>query len=207
MTNALISLLTPLFLASAAPDDALQARARIEGSLEPGATARLVVKIDVKDGWSMSKAGIPNAIVQVDVPKSAVMIGERASTKKELSKAGFIRHPEERFADGNKTTFEFKLMSPPDANDRFAVNILAYVSPPDGSDAWFVRRRIALPVADGAKSVNVAATRSDWGVGDELQLGDKAPLLKLPRADGTLIDLGQHLGKRNILITTYRAFW
>ena len=199
--------LIPLCLASTPPVDVLRASARVDGVLTVGAKARLVVEIDIKEGWSVGKAGIPNAILQIDVPKCATLLGDRAKTRKELSKTGFLRLPEERMADGETTAFEFELKSAPADDDRFAVNVLAYVSPPDASDAWFVRQRISLPLRNHAESTSVSTKTSHWGIGDELQLGDKAPRLTLPKADGTLVDLGEHLGKKNIVITTYRAFW
>ena len=193
--------------ASTPPDDVFRASARIDGKIEQGAAARLIVDIDVKPGWSIAKAGVANAIIQVDAPSCVTLVGERAKTKKQLAKAGFIRRPEERLAEGRSTEFDFKQLSPCDGNDEITINILAYLSPPGGADAWFIRRRIALPVETGAKSHAVDATRSDWGVGDELQLGNKASLMKLPKADGTLVDLARDLGKKNIVITTYRAYW
>lgn len=196
-----------LLTASTPPDDVFRASAHIEGKIEQGETARLIVDVAVKPGWSIEKAGVSNAIIQVDVPSCVKLLGERAKTKKQLARAGFIRSPEERLADGPTTEFEFEPTAPCHDDEPFEINILAYVSPPDGSDAWFVRRRIALPIKRGATSHEVDASKSDWGIGKELQIGDKAPLMKLPRADGTMIDLARDLGKRNIVITTYRAYW
>lgn len=207
MFSPALAALLPLCLASAPPTDVLTASARFDGPLTVGAKARLIVEIDMKEGWQIDKAGIPNAIIQIDAPSCVKVIGERATDKKALSKTGFMRHPEERLARDRATAFEFELQSPPADDDRFAVNILAYVSPPDDSDAWYVRRRIALSLKEGAKSSSIDAKTSDWGVGDELQLGDKLPRLKLPKADGSIVDLGEQLGKKNVVITTYRAHW
>ncbi len=196
-----------LLLTSTAPADVLSATATIKGELKPGASARLVVEIKTKEGWSLTNAGIPNAIIQMDTPACAELKGERAKSKKQLSRTGFMRHPDERLAEGPATTFEFELKKAPGPDDHFFINVLAYASPPDGADAWFIRRRIAIPVRESAVSSIVDASPSDWGVDNDLQLGDKAPLMKLPKADGTLVDLAEHLGKKNIVITTYRAHW
>ena len=40
-----------------------------------------------------------------------------------------------------------------------------------------------------------------------LKIGDKAPAFNLPRPDGTAFDVSQWLGKKNVIVTTYRAFW
>ncbi|MCB9858744.1 MAG: hypothetical protein H6818_23950 [Phycisphaerales bacterium] len=207
MFNSALAALLPLCLASAPPADVIRSSARLDGPLKVGATTRLVVEIDMKDGWSINKAGIPNAIIQIDAPTCVTMIGERAKDKTELSRTGFMKHPEERMADGRTTAFEFELRAPPAQDDQFEVNVLAYVSPPDKSDAWYVRQRLAISLKDGAQSSSIDAKTSDWGVGDELQLGDQLPRLKLPKADGTLVDLAAQLGKKNIVITTYRAYW
>ena len=42
---------------------------------------------------------------------------------------------------------------------------------------------------------------------DVLQIGDRADAFTLARADGTTISLADYKGKKNVLITTYRAFW
>ncbi|MCA9254894.1 MAG: hypothetical protein KDA33_04625 [Phycisphaerales bacterium] len=194
-------------IASAPPAETLRASARLEGSLAEGATARLVVRIDVNEGWTLGDAGLPNAVIQVDAPACARVVGERARDAKALSKSGFLRLPEERMADGAETAFEFRLNSAPGADDSFGINVLAYVSPPDGADAWFVRQRIAIPLRKDARSTPANAVTSRWSGDDGLQLGEKPELMKLPRADGSLVDLGEHLGRKNIVITTYRAFW
>ncbi|HPF38013.1 MAG TPA: hypothetical protein P5081_22900 [Phycisphaerae bacterium] len=199
--------LTSASLASAPPADTLRTTARLEGPLAKGATARLVVRIDVKDGWTLGDAGLPNAVIQLDAPACARVVGDRANDAKALSKAGFLRLPEERMADGAETVFEFTLSAAPGADDSFAVNVLAYASPPGGADAWFIRQRISIPLRDDTRSVSANAAMSRWSGDDGLQLGDKPKLMKLPRADGSLVDLAEHLGKKNIVITTYRAFW
>ena len=84
--------------------------------------------------------------------------------------------------------------------------MLAYLTSKDGG-AWFVRRRFALPLEPGAVARSVPATRSDWGESDLLQLGDQAPDFELPRADGTTVALSSFKGRKNVVITTYRAFW
>lgn len=207
MTQTPVVILLAFLAGSSPPDDVLRARAHIDGRIERGSTAQLVVEIDVKDGWSIDKAGVTNAIVQAEVPDCVRLVGERAKTIKALARAGFIRGPEEQLAESSRTVFPFEVTSDCGQSDQFAINVLGYVSPPDGADAWFVRRRLMVAVADKAISHEADASTSNWGVGRELQLGEKAPLMALPRADGTMVDLDQQLGKKNIVITTYRAYW
>ena len=67
------------------------------------------------------------------------------------------------------------------------------------------RRR---PVAAYARAKEADRNASDWGENKRrLQLGDKAALFELPRADGSTVPLAQYLGRKNVLVTTYRAFW
>ena len=54
---------------------------------------------------------------------------------------------------------------------------------------------------------DVQASTSDWGVEEGVQIGQKAPAFVLPRADGTTLDLREYGAGRNVIVTTYRAFW
>ena len=64
-----------------------------------------------------------------------------------------------------------------------------------------------LPLEPGATATEGSANESDWGKGDFLKIGDKAEPFELPRADGSTLSLGEYLGKKNVIVTTYRAFW
>ena len=74
--------------------------------------------------------------------------------------------------------------------------------------SWRFAQRFELPLEPGVEAEEVAADESSWGVDEELlQIGDKAVDFELPRADGTTVKLSDYLGKKNIIVTTYRAFW
>ncbi len=48
---------------------------------------------------------------------------------------------------------------------------------------------------------------SKWGKNQLLKIGDKAAAFMLPRADGEKVGLKQYRGKKNVIVTTYRAHW
>jgi hypothetical protein len=64
-----------------------------------------------------------------------------------------------------------------------------------------------LPLKPYAKGKAVGAAPSTWGWHKSLQLGDPATPFTLPRADGTKVNLADYRGKKNVIVTTYRAFW
>ena len=73
---------------------------------------------------------------------------------------------------------------------------------------FFYRKRLELPVKAGADAVEGDSTDSTWGADEELlDIGDKATPFVLPRADGSEFDLQSVLGRKNIIVTTYRAHW
>jgi peroxiredoxin len=54
--------------------------------------------------------------------------------------------------------------------------------------------------------LEVAPTRSEWGQTQTLQIGDKAEKFALP-SKGSKVSLKKYLGKKNVIVNTYRAFW
>lgn len=202
-------LLFPLLLSAAdLPKDVISVSARIEAdSLEVGKEYEIAVDVQMKDGWSASDSGIPNAILQIKVPRSIQLDGKVLETQQELSQNEFLRAPFERLIKQNPTRIRFKLLREPKQNDYLRFNVLAYVHSSDGDDHWFARRRYRMRIEPGATASRVSTKRSSWGVGKELQLEDEAVPFDLPRADGTTVSLKRYLGKKNIIVTTYRAFW
>ena len=99
-------------------------------------------------------------------------------------------------------------MAEPAPDERFGLNLLGYVSTRPGEDDAFLRRRLELAVAPGAAGETVSAENSHWGADEGLlNIGDRAALFDLPRADGSRVALEQFLGDKNIVVTTYRAHW
>jgi len=191
---------------TAPPEDVIKMDMRIDSAeRKVGESMRLFVTVDLKEGWTGSAGKVPNFILQVDAPACVEMKGPRLEGVRNLSRNGFLRPPEEKMMEGRETSFEFKLTKAPGADDRFAVNLIGYATDAEQTDVWYVRRRMAL--AKGATATRIDESPSKWGIGNELELGDKAVPFKLPQADGTNVDLSQYLGKKNIIVSTYRAFW
>jgi hypothetical protein len=196
-----VTFLAVLLSASGPPADVLQVSARLEAEkLQVGEEYGLVVEVRVKEGWSASKAGIPKPMIQIRFPKSAQTSEHVLREQRDLQK------PFEQLVEGDSLRYEFKLKRRPSDGDHFAFNVLAYVSR-DGDDKWFVRKRYELPLAVGAAAKEISADESAWGRSRELQIGDKARLFKLPRADGSKLVLRKYIGEKNVIVTTYRAHW
>lgn len=186
--------------------DRVSVSARIDADkLIVGQEAIILVNVDLRDGLSASDAGIPAPLLQIQVPRSVRLSGKHLTKYRELSRNEFLQAPFERMIEASPLEVGFKLLRKPRPDDVIHLNVLAYVS--DGEDVRFVRRRVAVKLEAGAVAEAVDATRSDWGTGDLLQIGSKAAGFELPRADGSTVSLGQFLGKKNVVVTTYRAFW
>ncbi|MCH7884194.1 MAG: hypothetical protein IIC01_03000 [Planctomycetes bacterium] len=203
-----ILILMPLLLGSTPPsNDQVTINARIEADrLEVGQEYEIVLDVRFKANHSASEAGMPAPILQIQVPPSVRLSGKVLSSHKELSRNEFLHAPFERLMKDAPTRVPFTLVHEPAPEDQFSLNVLAYVS--NGKGTSFVRRRLTLPVRASATAKEADPNTSDWGVNERLlQLGDKAALFKLPRADGSTVSLDQYLGKKNVVVTTYRAFW
>ncbi len=203
-------ILLPLLLVSGGgiPDDAFVVTATLASdALEVGDEYAVEIKVTLKDGWSASDSGIPKPMLQIEPPKCLKLSGKVLKDFRELSRNEFLREPYERLIKVGKSTVKFKLTRKPRANERIALNVLAYVSDESNSNAHYVRRRLLLPIKPNAVAEAGDAAESTWGVVKTLQIGDKAKLFSLPQADGKRIKLRNYLGKKNILITTYRAYW
>lgn len=202
-----VSLLPWLVAAGPLPDDVVTVSARIEAeSLSVGQTYEIILDVKFKDGWSGRRAGIKAPILQIDVPPSVKLIGKVLKTYRELSRNEFLQEPFERLAKKRRERISFELIKKPKRGEKFGLSILSYASE-SPNDAWFIRRRLSLPVAAKATSQPDSSTKSQWGEEDLLQIGDEAPNFELPRADGTTVTLAQFRGKKNVLLSTYRAHW
>lgn len=198
----------PLVWAASIPDDVLTVSASIPAeTLDVGGEYEIVLSVKIREGWTATKSGVPAPIVQVDVPASATLVGTVLTDQKELSRTDYLRAPFERLVEEDPTRIKFRLSNAPGADESFGLNVLAYVSTGQRGSDRFVRRRIRVPLAPKAQGVVVSPNSSEWGVIDTLQLGAKAVPFTLPRADGTKLNLSDFIGKKNVIVTTYRAFW
>jgi hypothetical protein len=192
-----------------------QAGVQIEAQLGPdalevGGTYNILVSVTFDEGVTASKAGAPALFLQLDVPPSVQLTGPYYETHRDLARNEFLQMPFERLLEEDVTKVPFELALEPTEGEFIALNVVGYVRSVEKPKGYFLRRRLRLDLKAGAQST--AATgkrRSGWGLDtDALQIGDKASAFKLPKVDGSgLIDLSEHLGKRNVIVTTYRAFW
>ena len=140
------------------------------------------------------------------MPEGVTLEGKVLEAHRPLSRNGFLMAPYERMLEPGAN--EVKLATTGDDAGPIAVNVVAYLRRGETGPARFVRQRIEVPARAGATGTPADARTTTWG--DDragLQVGDKAAPFSWPRADGTTVSLADHLGKRNILLTTYRAFW
>ena len=59
--------------------------------------------------------------------------------------------------------------------------------------------------SDALRELTSAGVNADLRA--ELKVGDPAPDFELPAHDGSMVKLSDHLGKSNVIVTTYRAHW
>jgi len=197
-------LLAGLAILAGPPEDAITLSARIEArELAVGQEYEAVLAFAFREGWS--GAGISAPILQIDVPKGLELTGPVLTEYADLAKNEFLQAPFERLLKASPTRIGFRIVKEPAAGATLYLNVLAYAG--EGDDAWFLRRRVALPIVPGATAAAVPADRSDWGVEKVLQIGDRAAPFTLPRADESKVSLEKLRGKKNVLVTTYRAHW
>jgi len=191
------------------PQDVLSVTASLDASsLEVGGRYRVLVSVKVDEGWSTTISQVPKPILQIQVPACASLEGKVLETYKELSRVSFLRMPFERVLGGGSESVAFELTSEPKAGDAFAFNVVAFVSRDPETSSWFVRRRVLVDIVPGARGKADASGESSWGADPKLlQIGKHVEPFELPRADGSIFRLADHLGKRPVLVTTYRAFW
>ena len=177
-------------------------------SLVVGQEYSIQLTVSLAEGWSASTAGIPKPILQIDAPESVQLSGTVLSGHRELSRNEFLQAPYERMIEVGSNVVQFTLESDPDESDSVGLNIIAYIRHGEDEDAFFVRQRLQLPLHPGAQAQSGDPSISDWGgESSGLQIGDHAKSFTLPRADDSAVTLDDYLGKTNIILTTYRAFW
>ncbi|MFQ5489795.1 MAG: hypothetical protein ACE5GE_03640 [Phycisphaerae bacterium] len=197
-----------LFLLAGPPSDLIEVSARIEtDQLEVGTNFDIELTLETKSGFSATAAGLPAPILQIDLPNCVKLEGHEITDYRQLARNEFLHEPYERLVNDSPLIIPCKLLEKPQRKDHIALNILAYVSPGAGDQAHFVRQRHLLRVKPRAKARQRKAVNSDWGALDVLQIGDTAPTFTLQSLTGSEVSLDSYLGKKNIIVTTYRAFW
>ncbi len=176
-------------------------------SLTVGGEYSVLIDVFWPEGVAANEVGMPAPIVQFDVPDSVKLGGRYLTTYRELAGNEFLQEPYEHLLEENPARFPFELVSEPKPGETLGINFLAYVQDADGED-HFVRRRYELPLEGGAFAELGDPSVTTWGDdAAQLNVGDEALPFVLPRADGSTLALEDVLGKKNIIITTYRAYW
>ncbi len=198
-----------ILFVSQPPGDVLSISATLDADeLTVGSNYEIVLKVEIKEGWSAAAAGVPAPLVQIDVPPSVELSGKVLTSQRELRRNEYLQAPFERLLKSEEEHIGFSLVKAPGAKEQIALNIMAYVSQDPTVDSFFIRRRFTLDVKPRAQAVGVVAAQSDWGIDKHLlQIGDPAEDFSLPKAFDPPIGLGNYLGQKNIIVTTYRAHW
>lgn len=205
MTVIVMTWLLPV-LACGMPDESVQFSAKIQADeIRRGGSYHVAVDVAFADGVSPGDAGIPAPILQIDAPACVRLSGREVKTYRQLAENEFLQEPYERLVTKDRTRVRFRVTRDPQETDRLYLNLLAYVDGPDGQR--FVRRRLEVPLTPGAEGRSVPPTASRWGTEDLLQIGDEAPDFSLPKGDGSTVTLSKFRGKKNVIVTTYRAHW
>ncbi len=175
-------------------------------SLEVGRTYEIQIEYSLGSEVLASGAGSPAPFLQIDVPASVELTGPYYTEYKELAQNEFLQMPFERLLEENPARISFKLIAEPTPEERIGLNVIAYTK--NKGEAYFLRRRLEQPLTPFADSEAGDPENSSWGKDETLlQIGDPVAPFVLPRADGTQVSLKDYVGKKNIVVTTYRAFW
>lgn len=198
-----------ILFVSQPPGDVLRISATLDAEeLSVGSHYEIVLKVEIKEGWSAAAAGVPAPLVQIEVPPSVELSGKVLTAQRELSKNEYLQAPFERLLKSEEEHIGFSLVTAPGAKEQIVLNIMAYVSQDPTVDSFFIRRRFALDVKPRALAVGVVGVTSNWGIDKHLlQIGDPAEDFSLPKAFDPPIGLGNYLGQKNIIVMTYRAHW
>lgn len=190
------------------PNDSVMPSAAIAAeTLTVGEEYEVALTVQLGSDVSVDAAGIPQMLLQIDRPKCVRLLGKEVRTLEELTKNEFLEAPYERLIEAGETTIGFKLVREPKEGDAFALNILAYTGGENGEDHHFVRQRLTLPILPHSVGTMVSEPASNWGRNKTLQIGKKATSFSLPTAAGETVSLRKYRGKKNVIVTTYRAHW
>ena len=175
--------------------------------LKVGQTYEILIELSVEKGLSVSASGIPAPLLQIDTPPSVELVGKVITEYNELALNEFLQAPYERILKELPAKVEFKLIGEPSDGESIGLIFTGYVSSEDGKKE-FLRRRLELPVQAAVSAQMGDSRNSHWGTDPQaIKIGDLAPDFSLPRIDGSELSLSHYLGDKNILLTTYRAYW
>lgn len=188
------------------PEGAARIKAEMgKRPLTVGSQSSFSVAATFAPGLSATEAGVPHPIVQFDVPKGVELTGPKPEDFRAFAKDEFLSKPYEMLLDRRRQAVRFKVTQEMAEHATIGINLIAYVK--DGDETEFVRRRAELPLVPGAVAEQVEARTSQWGDFPTLQVGDEAPDFSLPQSTGEKVTLSDFRGKKNVVVTTYRAHW
>ena len=184
-----------------APKDVVTFSASLSAErIEVGQTYTIDVVARPNPGYHLAGPPVP-LLLQMDVPASIEL------TPAKVKKGEHIRAPYEVTVEDGRRQVEFRVKSPLGPDDAVLINLVGYVETTAKDQAWLVRRRGRVAIRPGATLIPERADRNDWHDTANLTIGARAVPFKLPDKDGRIYDLEQHLGRKNIILITYRAFW
>ncbi len=194
----------------AADDPEVVVRARLDGALEVGKPAALVVEVVLADGTRADRAGLPAPLLQIAVPEGVTLAGEHLVTLAQQAQNELLEAPYERLLEKGSARVAFTLEREPAADATIGLVVTGYLSGASGER--FLRERVELPLVAGAEARPGDDQDSRWGppggAGDgRLAIGERAPPFELPRPDGSTVALESLLGQGFVLVTTFRAHW
>ena len=197
-------LVLPLLAPSSA--DAVRVSAYLDASeLSVGSKYEIIVELEMADGVKSSNARIA-PMLQIDVPEGVELEGRVVETYEELAGNEFLNEPFERMLGEFPAHVGFQLTEAPEKGRTIGLNVIGYFVDASGQHS-FLRQRLELPLVAGAEA-KTGEEASTWGRNDTLlQIGQKASEFELPREDGSPVALSDYVGDKNIIVTTYRAFW
>ena len=194
-------------LHSQAPEVTVQARIAADG-LVAGESYAVDVSVELPAALSSKSSAAAALFLQLDVPPSIELLGDHPTEYDELAENEFLQEPYERLLEGDAARIPFRYVGGGDAGT-LGISVLGYLRDAETGEERFLRRRVELPVKAGAEAVPGDARDSSWGEDPELlQIGDEAPSFEALLVDGTgRFTLDEVLGRENVIVTTYRAFW
>jgi len=195
-------------LGATAPADAVKVSAKIiNRSWGQGERGQIVIEVATEKGWSTTATGLSAPLLQIKAPPSVKLLGKVLTDMTELKQNEFVYSPYEKLLDSDRTRLPFLLEKTPGLSEKLGLTVLGYVSKKGDKKGYFFRKRLELPVQPGAIATQADAYDSSWGTLDVLQIGDKADDFEITSLTGKPVTLSQYLGKKNVIVTTYRAFW
>ncbi len=206
MISSMITL--AVVLGAGVPDNAVQVSAKIiSRDWGAGQRGQIVIEVITGDGWSTTETGLSAPLLQIHAPPNVKLLGKVLTSMTDLKNNEYIHSPYEKLLKESRTRLSFVIEQWPNMAEEFGLTVLGYVNRKGDNTGYFFRKRLALPLKPDARAREVAATDSTWGTLDVLNIGDKADDFKITSFQDRSVTLSHYLGKKNVIVSTYRAYW